>query len=119
MVRTMYRELEEGDAQALAGRVDTRIEWVHPLVVLRPYSGVQRGWPAVLRHAFRRRPDGTGPRISPETFLEFGDCVLVVGRFLRRGGAEGKTSGEPFMHECFVRDGKVFRIREYRVDPPH
>jgi hypothetical protein len=61
----------------------------------------------VLRAAFRRDEDGTGPELCAETFLEFGDGVLVAGRFL------GGPVEEPFLHECFVRGGKVVLIREY------
>ena len=78
-----------------------------------PFDGTRRGLQTVLRAAFRHGTDGTGPRVSAQTFLEFGDGVLVVGRFLWERGAEGEPVEEPFMHECFVRGGKVVLIREY------
>lgn len=113
VVRAMYRALEEGDAAALARHADARIEWIDPMVARLPFDGTRRGLPAVVRSAFRRDEAGTGPRISPETFLEFGDGVLVVGRFFGRAGTEGGPVGEPFLQEFFVRGGKVVRIREY------
>jgi ketosteroid isomerase-like protein len=103
----MYQALEERDAPALARRTDPRITWVHPLVARLPFDGTRRGLQTVLRAAFRRDEDGTGPEVSAETFLEFGDGVLVAGRFL------GGPVEEPFLHECFVRGGKVVLIREY------
>jgi ketosteroid isomerase-like protein len=115
VVRAMYRALEEGDAAALARHVDARIEWIHPAVTRLAFDGTRRGLPAVLRSAFRRDETGTGPRVSPETFLEFGDGVLVAGRFIGQAGAEGGPVEEPFLQECFVRGGKVIRIREYPV----
>lgn len=112
VVRAMYRALEVEDA-ALTRYADARIEWIDPLVARLPFDGTRRGLPAVLRGAFRRDEAGTGPRVSPETFFELGDGVLVVGRFIGRAGtAEGQVE-EPFLQECFVRGGKVVRIREY------
>ena len=107
VVRAMYQALEERDAPALALRTDPQITWVHPLVARLPFDGTRRGLQTVLRAAFRRDEDGTGPEVSAETFLEFGDGVLVAGRFL------GGPVEEPFLHECFVRGGKVVLIREY------
>ena len=108
VVRAMYRALEgDGDATTLLERrADPQVAWVHPMVARMPFDGTRRGLQTDLRAAFRRGTDGTGPRVSAQTFLEFGDGVLVVGRFLWE-------RGEPFMHECFVRGGKVVLIREY------
>ena len=113
VVRAMYDALEADAERGLADCVDQRIEWIHPMVTRLAFDGVQRGLPAVLRNAFRRAADGGGPWVSAETFLEFGDGVLVVGRFLGGDGTEAERNGEPFVHECFVRGGKVVRIREY------
>jgi ketosteroid isomerase-like protein len=113
-VRAAYWAVEAGDQQALTRYLDPRIEWVHPAVTRLPFDGILRGLPAVLRSAFRRNEDGTGPRVSADTFLEIGDGVLVAGRFLETGRQE---TGEPFLHECSVRGGRVERIREYPAQP--
>ena len=109
----MYRALEEGDDSIFERCLDPQAEWINPMVARLPFDGVRRGLPAVLHHAFRRGADGAEPRVSAETFLEFGDGVLVVGRFLGWGGAEAEEAEEPFVHECFVRGGRIVRIREY------
>ena len=114
VVRAMYRALEE-DAVTLAGYLDPGIEWIDPMVTRLPFDGTRRGVTAVLRNAFRRCADGTGPRVSAETFAEFGDGVLVAGRFLERE-ADREPEGRPFLHECFVRAGRVVRIREYPAE---
>jgi len=108
-VRAAYRALAEGDEQALNRYLDPNCTWVHPAVSRLPFDGVLRGLPAVLRAAFRRDEDGNGPQVSADTFLEIGDGVLVAGRFLK----DGEEDGMPFLHECFVRGGKIERIREY------
>lgn len=110
-VRAAYRAFEDRDATATSRYADPRIEWVHPAVTRLPFDGTVRGLPSVLRAAFRRNQEGPGPRISADTFLEFGDGVLVVGRFLRGSGAE--ETEEPFLHECSLRGGKIHLIREY------
>lgn len=113
VVRAMYRALVDSNDTVFARYLDSQVEWIHPMVARLPFNGTRRGLPAVVRHAFRRSADGAAPRISAETFLEFGDGVLVVGRFLGWGEAEREEVEEPFVHECFVRGGRVIRIREY------
>ena len=108
-VRAAYQALEVGDEEALTRYLDPQVEWVHPAVTRLPFDGIIRGVPSVLRAAFRRDEDGNGPRVSAGTFLEIGDGVLVAGRFL----TDGEGDGEPFLHECSVRGGRIERIREY------
>ena len=114
-VRAAYRALEDGDAEAMARHADPGIAWVHPAVARLPFDGVRRGLPSVLRAAFRKSEDGAGPRIFADTFLELGDGVLVVGRFTEGHGPE--KDAVPFLHECFVRGGRIYRIREYPAAP--
>lgn len=106
-----YRALEAGDVQTLTRHLDPKIEWVHPAVTRLPFDGIVSGQPSVLRSAFRRSEEEDGPRVFADTFLELGDGVLVVGRFVEGNGA--REAGVPFLHECSVRNGRIFRIREY------
>lgn len=116
MVRAVYRALEKDDDQALARHADPSIGWVDPMVSRLPFDGTRRGLPAVLRGAFRRDAQGRGPRVSAGTFLGFGDGVLVAGRLLDDRGEDGVPAEKPFLHECFVRGGKVVLIREYPAE---
>jgi len=116
VVRAMYRALEEGNAPALARYADPAIEWMHPMVTRLPFDETRHGLTAVLHSAFRHEADGTGPRVSAETFLELGDGVLVIGRLLGQGRAEDEPDDTPFLHECFVRGGRVIQIREYPAE---
>lgn len=102
-VRAAYRALEVGEVRTLGRYMDPRVEWVHPAATRLPFDGTVRGRAAVLRSAFHRSEDGSGPRASANTFIELGDGVLVVGRFAET----------PFLHECSVRNGRISRIREY------
>ena len=106
VVRGLYMAVAEENHEALAPYMDPEVAWVHPLVARLPFDGTARGPQAVMNAAFRRRPGGTGPRVSAETFLEWGDGVLVVGRFLG-------DDPEPFLHECHVQGGRVVMIRGY------
>ena len=56
---------------------------------------------------------GAEPRVSVGKCLELDDGVLVVGRLLGWGEAEGEDLEEPFVHECFVRCGRLVRIRQH------
>lgn len=111
MVRGLYLALEEGDVSALEHYADPEIEWICPLVARLPFDGTRRGLPAVLHNAFGHDADGSGPRVWAGTFLQFGDGVLVVGRLFGHAGSELRET--PFLHECYVRGGRVVRIREY------
>ncbi len=112
-VRAAYRALEKGNERELARYLDPQIAWIHPAVTRLPFDGTVRGAPAVLRAAFRRNEDGVGPQVSADTLLEIGDGVLVAGRFFR----DGEKDGEPFLHECSVKGGRIERIREYPAQP--
>lgn len=116
VVRAIYQALEKGDVPVLARYAEPSIEWMHPMVTRLPFDGTRRGLTAVLRSAFRRDTDGIGPRVLAETFLELGDGVLVVGRLLDVGRVEDEPNEVPFLHECFVRGGRVARIREYPAE---
>ena len=113
-VRAAYQALEEDDPRKAARYLDPRVEWVHPAVVRLPFDGVLRGLSSVLRAAFRRDEHGDGPRVFADTFLEMGDGVLVVGRFAEGEGPD--RIERPFLHECSVRSGAIFRIREYPAE---
>ena len=110
-VRAAYRALEAGDSRTLVRYLDPKVEWVHPAATRLAFDGLVRGVPSVLRFAFRRTEDGDGPRASADTFLEIGDGVLVVGRFAT--GPDAESTSTPFLQECSVREGRIFRIREY------
>lgn len=108
VVRALYRALERGETSALDLYADPEISWVHPMVARLPFDGTRRGMRAVLKNAFLRDADGTGPRVSAETFVELGDGVLVAGRLIG-----GSSNEKPFLHECAVRGGRVVLLREY------
>ncbi|HKH12946.1 MAG TPA: hypothetical protein VKA73_17525 [Rubrobacter sp.] len=116
VVRALYRALEEGVVSDLALYADPEISWVHPMVARLPFDGTGRGLKTVLRSAFFRDAEGTGPRLSAETFVEFGDGVLVAGRFLEDRETEGASSERPFLHECLMRGGRVVLVRGYLAE---
>ena len=107
-VRAAYAAIEASDERAVARFIDREVEWVHPAVTHLPFDGAVRGRKAVVRGAFRKNEDGSGPKVSAESFFELGDVVLVAGRFMRDHGME-----DPFLHKCCVKAGRVILIREY------
>jgi len=109
VVRAAYRAVSEEDAAALDRLVDPGVVWVHPMTARLPFDGTSCGLAAVLSGCFRRR-DGGGPPFVAETFVELGDGVLVAGRFFEGERADVER---PFLHECYVRNGRIFLIRGY------
>jgi hypothetical protein len=88
--RAAYGTIEAADERAVAHFMDPQIEWVHPAVTHLPFDGTVRCLPSVVRAAFRKNEDGSGPQIFADT----------AGRFIGDHGME-----DPFLHECFVRAG--------------
>ena len=69
---------------------------------------------AVLQNALRREADGAMGAGGDLSGL--GNGVLVVGRLLYRGRVKDESNEVSFLHEDFVRDGRIVRIREYLAE---
>ena len=76
--------------------------------------GLRRSLTAVLQSVFRREADGAMGASGDLSGV--GNGVLVVGRLLYRGRVKDESNEVPFLHEDFVRDGKIVRIREYLAE---
>ncbi len=110
-IRGGYEAFARQDIADVLSRFDDSISWESYSTGL-PFSGeVFRGREGVGGF-FSKLPELYEElRVLPEEFLETGDTVVVLGRHRARGA--GGEAEAPFAHLWELRDGKVFRFREY------
>jgi uncharacterized protein len=118
-VRTAYEALGAGDPGPLVALLHPDIEWVEPdgapgVGDLSPGSGVYRGSDDVLTRMFGRLPsiwDDFG--VHPETYLDAGDHVVVLGELRANVPGTGASARAPFAHIWRLSDGRAVWWRCY------
>jgi ketosteroid isomerase-like protein len=110
-IRRLYADFHRGDLTAFLEALDPDVEWTEPPEL--PYGGTFYGPAAVgdLLRTFAIHYEAFA--VEPETMLDAGDHVVVLGRY--RGRAVGGMDFEaPFAHVWQLgRDGQVVRYRDY------
>jgi len=103
-VRDAYDALGSGDPDPLVALMHPDIEWIEPdgapgVGGMTRGSGVYRGRDDVLTRMFGRLPsiwDDFG--VHPETYLDAGDHVVVLGRLRANVPGTGAPAEAPFAH---------------------
>ncbi len=114
IMRKGYDAFNRGDIDAVLGLMDPNIEWHEPEVQGLPFGGTHRGPEAVARNVFQSAIKNWDDfQVVPETFLDADDVVVVLGRFLGRAKASGRTLDAPFAHVWALRNGKIAQMRNY------
>jgi ketosteroid isomerase-like protein len=108
LVRTIYERFRAGD-------FDGALALHHPDIEVRdrpeaPDPQVYRGHEGVLRSLNASRATFQGLEIVPEEFIDAGDGVVVVFRFLGTGRESGVPVEERLAHVWTIRDGKAVRM---------
>jgi ketosteroid isomerase-like protein len=111
LVRAIYDRFRGGDR---AGA----LELYHPEVEVheRPESPdpeVYRGHEGVLAGLAASQEDFHELDMVPEEFIDAGERVVVVFRFVGTGRGSGVPVDERLCHVWSVRDGKVIRLEVY------
>jgi ketosteroid isomerase-like protein len=108
LVRAIYDRFRAGDEDAALALHDPGIE-VHE----RPESPdpqVYRGREGVRRAVDTSRAAFDELDLLPEEFLDVGDHVVVVFRFVGRGRGSGVPVDERLCHVWTIREGKAVRM---------
>jgi ketosteroid isomerase-like protein len=97
--------------ELIAQMCDPEVEWIEDPQrpdsrVYRGHDGVRESWEQWLDHW-----DEYG--FEAERFIDCGDDVLVVVREQGRGATSGATVSARNFQVITIRDGKIFRYREY------
>jgi ketosteroid isomerase-like protein len=109
-VRAGYEALGAGDVEGFLGGLDPDVEWTHPDEL--PYGGTHRGIPAMREVVRQWGETFEEMRVIPDEFLDAGDDVVVIGRYVvrPRGGDELATW---FVNVFRVEGGRITRFRDY------
>jgi ketosteroid isomerase-like protein len=116
LVRGIYEAFAAGDVPAVLGAMSSDIVWNEaenfPYADGNPYCGPE----AVLNGVFARCiGEWDGFTVAPEEFLDAGDTVVVLGRYLGRYKATGRPQQAQLVHIWRIADGKAVRF-DQRVD---
>jgi ketosteroid isomerase-like protein len=108
LVRAVYDRFRGGDPEGALSLYDPEVE-VHDRPEL-PDPRVYRGHEGVLASLDASRAEFAGFDLVPEEFVDAGDRVIVVFRFLGTGRESGVPIEERLCHSWTVRDGRVIRM---------
>ena len=112
IVRHLYDAFASGDIPALLANFDPQMEWV--AAEGAPYPGTFLGPNDILTNLFARlSSEWDGFRAQPAEVLDAGEHVVVLGRYFGTYKETGRSMSAAFAHVWTVRDGRVFRLRQY------
>ncbi len=114
IVKNFFDAVPKGDMTVARGVLGDNIEWIEPDVPGLWFAGIHRGAEAALREVveptFKYVDDFS---IMVDEYLDAGDEIIVLGRFLGRGKETGKNFAIPACFVCRVKNGKIVRFKAY------
>jgi len=111
-VQEMYRSFRSGNYDAFRALCTPDLEWIQ--MPGFPGGATWRGPQAVIEGVFQGndgRWEGFGFDISE--WLEAGASVVVVGTYHGTHRLSGKSFTAATVHLCDVREGRVWRFRQF------
>jgi ketosteroid isomerase-like protein len=114
MVKAAYAAFGRNDPSVLIGAMDPSIDWREaegsPLADGNPYVGPQ----AVGERVFGRLMNALDNfTVTPDSFIDGGDEVVVIGRYRGTQKSGGAILDAPFCHVYRFRNGKVVAFQQY------
>ena len=113
-IKAAYAAFERNDPSVLFGAMDPGINWNeaegYPLADRNPYVGPQAIGEGVFGRLLAAIDNFT---VVPNTLIDGGDHVVVLGRYggtMKNGGA---TLNSPFCHVYRFQGGKVTSFQQY------
>lgn len=112
LIRKAFELFDQGGMAAAADLFAPDIEWTTSGLISQ--GATYRGLEDVV--AFGRRFDGAfeGLHFKPLDFIQRGDCIIVPTRLSARGAHGGGKVEVILTYACWVRDGKIARVRSFR-----
>jgi uncharacterized protein len=111
-VRRSYEAFAQGDVPVFLSLLDANVQWVEPEGV--PLEGTYIGPDAVLKEVLiPLTSTWDGFTVTPETFLDAGDTITVLGTLKGTNKATGKKLGTPYIAVWTLRDGKVVKYQSF------
>lgn len=112
VVREIYDAFERGDMETVFGRFDEDIEWIEPDGYFVAPGGV-RGRAAVEEVLARYPEVWEEFSLVPETFVDAGDYVFVLGREHGKARSTGREFRGRFANVWRVRDGRALSLQAF------
>ncbi|MEO5634153.1 nuclear transport factor 2 family protein [Gaiella sp.] len=113
IVRRSYDAFARGEMGAVLADMDEGIEWEQAQGL--PHGGTYRGLAEVRANVFDPLDRDWWSEFSavPDEFLDAGDEIVVLGRYRGVAKETGKVLDVPFVHIWGLRDGTVWRFRQF------
>lgn len=113
IVRRSYEAFARGDMDAVVADMHDEIEWQQAQGL--PHGGTYRGLDEVRRNVFDPLDRDWWSEFSaePGELLDAGDEVVVLGRYNGVAKRTGRRLDVPFVHVWSLRDGRVWRFRQF------
>lgn len=113
-IKAAYAAFGRNDPSVLFGAMDPAITWYeaegNPLADRNPYVGPQAVGEGVFARLLAAIDQFTA---VPDTFIDGGDHVVVLGRYGGSMKSGGATLDAQFCHVYRFRDGKVVAFQQY------
>lgn len=113
VVQEAYQSFKSGDVRSFLNRLAADVEWILPEMAQVPFAGTWRGRQGVEKFLATLGSTQEVVEFQPEQFVAQGDTVIVLGRFVMRVKATGRTSRSEWAHVWTIRRGEVAVVREY------
>lgn len=110
MLRRGYEAFARGDIKAVLALFDPGMIWSTPDSVR--FGGSYQGPAGVAEFFAHLRENFAELHVEPHTFVEQGDCVVVLGTHRGRA-ASGAAFEIPFVHVWTTRGGKAITFTEH------
>lgn len=109
-VRTFYAAIAAGDTEKMVGLMAPDIEWISVV----DFNVQEKGPAEIMKKVFAplmQEWESFSP--APSEFLVDGSTVVSLGRFACVHRVTHKHADIPYAHVWDVRDGKIWRHRQY------
>jgi ketosteroid isomerase-like protein len=111
IVRRWIEAFNRGGVDMAAHFVDSDVEWTTTGLYIE--AGTYRGHEGVLRYLDALAAEFEDFRSEPEELIDAGDQVVVPVRITGRGRQSGAPVDLAFTMVVSLRNGRIFRIRNF------
>ena len=112
VVQELYRAFREKDYDAFLGICTPDLEWIQNEGF--PGGSTHRGAKAVVENVFQAfNHHWESWSFEIEQYLDAGETIIVIGRYKGSHRQSGKCFSSPAAHVYDLRNGKVWRFRQF------
>ena len=113
IARDSYEAFERHDLDGVLAALDPSIEWQQAQGL--PHGGIYIGTDEVRRNIFDPLDRDWWDEFTaqPDEFLNAGEEIVVIGRYLGVAKGSQRRLDVPFVHVWSFRDGKAIRFRQF------